>query len=957
MRIIFISSVLILLFQKIHPIYSFASLGGRNPVAIKEKTSTAPISTPNKQEIKVQHPPTNKKKHKNGINGKRRNNTTANENRPSLSQHAKTNHKRSSHTQTLHSQPQPQPQPQTHKLNNHNNNNSNSTKINARNGISRKKHHNSNNGTPIHRPKRKINGNGQNKGKSKNKNKHQLNTQGPYHDLSTSKLKIKTMSLLQSFDVGEMTAGQAHECGKLIIAWSKRVKQGRSRNRISKNSIETTSRSRSHHHHPNKKSSAKYVAYAAHQAGDMADRLLRRLLQEKEAGNDHAKPSVNLYNSAMNAWTKCGDEAGAQRSLDLLMLMQSNMMISAQNNSTDSNGMDTGMDDLKMKMDIKNYDRIRIIDSNRKKAIEKELKSSEKLDQIGQDVNQRKIPHHKESIHLAKCYLTAVNGCCKVKTIKSVDIATHILLEQMEELQHNGGRETRHFNAVLNAYASMYDHKSVLSLFQRMKELYLGGEVNIKPNSISYNIVIKALSGERRMSCVSKAENVLQEMEDAFYNGDKDMTPDKISYTSTLAAWARFCSKQALEKAELYLGRMIEMYGKGNTKVKPDTVTYNTVLNIIANGKSIDAGTRSLKILENMEKLFEFGDEDVKPNIVSYNAVMKAFSVNVIDDGARQALAILEKLEKDQTLTPDIISYNTVLNAFVKAKDPMSAQALLEKMEESYAEGYHVRPDTYSYNTVISAWAFSGHKRAAEIAERIFDRMETSQIRLDTTTFNTLLSAWGLQNDPLAAERATDILNHMFVVKKSGQYDVTPSAQSYGIVINAWAKSNCPRKAYRAKRLLNEMKDKSRLARSASNDPNGHGKHLQPNSYIYSSVLNACAFTSGTYGVKGEALTIAIETFRECTKRNDVVYGSFIKSCHKLMDHDDARRIPIIEKAFSQCVGDGQVSDFVLLELHSCLEYFPQVYENLLRCDWKWDNDPLTTKDLPRYWSRNVSTR
>lgn len=589
MRLIFVSSILIILSQRFHPIYSFASLGGRNPGAIKEKTklstATASISSPDKREIQVQHPHTKNKKHKYGIHGKKRNNTARN--RPNLSEHANSNHKRTSHTHTLHSQPQPD------KLQN------NSTKINTRNGISRKKHHNSNNMTPIYRPKRKTNGRKQ----GKSKNKRQLNTQGPYHELSTSQLRIKTMSLLQSSNMGEMTAGQAHECGKLVIAWSKRIKQGRSRNRISQKSND-----RSRH---DNKSSAKYVSYAAHQAGEMADRLLRRLLQEKEVGNDHAKPSVNLYNSAMNAWTKCGDEAGVQRSLDLLMLMQSNLM--STQNSTGS----IGIDDLKMKMDIKNHQRIRIIDSNREKVIEKK-KSPQKL---GQGENQRKIPQHKEPIHLAKCYLTAINGCCKVKTIKSADIATHILLEQMEELQHNGGRETRHFNAVLNAYASMYDHKSVLSLFQRMKELYQGGEVNIKPNSISYNIVIKALSGERRMSCVSKAENVLQEMEDAFYNGDRDMTPDKISYTSTLAAWARFCSRQALEKAELYLGRMNEMYEKGNTKVKPDTVTYNTVLNIIANGKSKDAGARSLKILENMEKLFELGDEDVKPNIVSYNAV------------------------------------------------------------------------------------------------------------------------------------------------------------------------------------------------------------------------------------------------------------------------------------------------------------------------------------------------
>ncbi len=285
----------------------------------------------------------------------------------------------------------------------------------------------------------------------------------------------------------------------------------------------------------------------------------------------------------MNAWTKCGDKRGSQKSLEVLRLMESDMV---------ENGT-TGIQMM-----------------------------SKNNSQIGQgDPTSPKRKKKKQPMLVAKCYLTAIDGCCRDKTKKSADVASHILVHQMQGLQNNGGRETRHFNAVLNAYASMYDHPSVLKLFQKMKEMYENGEVNVKPNQISYNIVIKSLSGGKTLGCVKKAERILQEMEDAFYNGDKDMTPDKISYSSTLAAWARFCNKQAVEKAEQYLERMEVMYEKGNTKVKPDTVTYNTVLNILANGKSRDAGARALKILDNMEKLNELGDEGTKPNIVSYNAV------------------------------------------------------------------------------------------------------------------------------------------------------------------------------------------------------------------------------------------------------------------------------------------------------------------------------------------------
>jgi pentatricopeptide repeat protein len=237
---------------------------------------------------------------------------------------------------------------------------------------------------------------------------------------------------------------------------------------------------------------------------------------------------------------------------------------------------------------------------------------------------------------------------------------------------------------------------------------------------------------------------------------------------------------------------------------------------------------------------------------------------------------------------------------------------------------------------LISAWAFSGHYYGAEIAETIFDRMETSQIRLDTTTFNTLLSAWGRKKDP---ERATDILHHMFAVKKSGQYDVRPTRQSFAIVINAWAKTSHPRKAFKARELLQEMRERS-----------GRNKNLKPNAYIYASVLNASAYTFGSAEVEREALSIAIETFKECTQRNDVVYGTFIKACNTLMDHDDQGRIELIKTSFVDSKQKGLVSDFVLHELYSSLS--SSQYREILGLDTE---DVLSKNDVPKRWSRNIT--
>ncbi len=100
---------------------------------------------------------------------------------------------------------------------------------------------------------------------------------GPYHDLSSAELQVKTISLLKNTKVGQMTAGEAHECGKLIISWSRRASPSSSSSIPIQTNHDTEQIDKS-------------------LSGKMAERLLRRLVKEKDVGNELAKPSANLYN-------------------------------------------------------------------------------------------------------------------------------------------------------------------------------------------------------------------------------------------------------------------------------------------------------------------------------------------------------------------------------------------------------------------------------------------------------------------------------------------------------------------------------------------------------------------------------------------------------------------------------------------------------------------------------------
>jgi hypothetical protein len=354
------------------------------------------------------------------------------------------------------------------------------------------------------------------------RNKPTFKRKGNYPNISEKQLYTQTNHLLDNCgENGLMTRDHIQQARRLLLDWSKRP--------------------------------------FAKSAGEMSERLLQKLVVEKECGNPHSKPSIDLFNACMNCWMKCDKMNGYRKALDL-------------------------------------------------------LKSLNVYVQTHKD-----IPAEKE--HIAQCYGTMIDGCCRAKTRISADLALE-LLERMDS-----GRDIKYFHAVLNAYATLYDHKSVWKIFQRMKSMREKGEIDFGPNRTSYNIVIKSLSGSNEMDCVRRAEGILSEMERAYFHGDRLISPDKISYTTVLSAWSKISNKQAVEKAEMYLERMHKMASQGNTEVKPDCVTYNTILNVIANSKTIDSGERSLKILNRMEELYQLGDADVKPNLISYNAV----SLNLYD--------------------------------------------------------------------------------------------------------------------------------------------------------------------------------------------------------------------------------------------------------------------------------------------------------------------------------------
>lgn len=686
----------------------------------------------------------------------------------------------------------------------------------------------------------------------------QIDRQTVYADLGEQELTSWTNVILSNSTIGQMRPCDLHEISRLMSTWSKRQ---------------------------------------VLKSGSMTEKLLLRIIDERDEGNIRAFPTVNHYNTAINAWTKCGAKDGARRASEILHLMESLHEKDADNAKPITKCL------------------VSVLDGWCKSKLQGSVHMAEEvLERLGElPGNNRNVKH----------FNAVINAWAESGESDSGERAEQIL--------------------------------------NHMTNLYNAGETCARPNTRTYNTVIKAWAHSKKRGAAREAEKVLSSMHECFARGNMDAEPDKISFTLLLLAWAKSRERGSAARAEEILDHMEKLYNEGNRDVKPDTVTYNSVLNVCANSGLKDAGQRSERLLARMEYMFEImGHDDLKPDSVSYNTVMNALANSAEPGAAQRAQNILQKMERlskagDLNARPDIVSYNSVMNAFAKSREigaAQKAEEILERMENSYEAGETtVKPDSYSYNIVISAWSNSGDIFSAAKAELLLQRMKElyktgdKSVKPDVTTYNSVLTAWSRTQERGAPQKAEAILEHMFDLYNAGDEAVKPDVQSFTTVINAWSKSKERNKARYAQGLLRRME---RIY-------DGGDKRCAPNVYAYAAVLNACAYTFGSKDEKDEALDIAIRTFGELQKSrnarpNHVTYGTFLRVCRRLIPDSDNRKKPLVESVFRQCCKEGQVGESVLSQIYGAAA--PELYIELL--GEEYGKGVMTIDDIPPEWTCNV---
>ncbi|EXB51620.1 hypothetical protein L484_012912 [Morus notabilis] len=394
-------------------------------------------------------------------------------------------------------------------------------------------------------------------------------------------------------------------------------------------------------------------------------------------------------------------------------------------------------------------------------------------------------------------------------------------------IKSNGSVATDACNALLAGLARSKDFKKMNELMEKMKEK------DIKPNVVTYGILINCLCKSRRIDGALEVFAVLRQGGE---NGKYLVKPDVIIYNTLIDGLCK------VGRQEEGLNLMEQM--RSEEFCKPNTVTYNCLIDGFNKVGEIERG---LKIFDQMKrdqvppdvvtlntlvdgmcklgrvgsavKLFDVMQRTgIQGNAFTYTMLIAAFcSVNNINKAMElfdqmvssrhsadailyyslisglsragrmdDASMVVSKL-KEAGFCLDIVAYNVLISGFCKKNKLDKAYEMLKDMEET-----GIKPNTITYNTLISHFCKIG---SFETAHKVLQKMLNSGLAPTVVTYGSLINAYCMEDK---IEEAMELFEWM-----SSGSKIPPNTVIYNILIDSLCKKNDVKLALS---LMNDMK-------------------------------------------------------------------------------------------------------------------------------------------------------
>ncbi|CAN0918989.1 Pentatricopeptide repeat-containing protein At2g17670 [Linum grandiflorum] len=224
-----------------------------------------------------------------------------------------------------------------------------------------------------------------------------------------------------------------------------------------------------------------------------------------------------------------------------------------------------------------------------------------------------------------------------------------------------------------------------------------------KPDSYTYNFIIKSLCKTRALSTVY---GFINEFRTSF-----DVEPDIVSFTILID---NVCNSKNLREATRLISVLKEC---GH---KPDCFVYNTIMKGYC---MLSKGSEAIGIYNQMK------EEGVEPDMLTYNTLIFGLSKSGRVNEARKYLNVMV----EAGFLPDTVTYTSLMNGLCRERNVMGAMKLLEDMKEN-----NCAPNSCTYNTLLHGLCKG---RMLEKGIELYGMMKEVGMQLDTACYATFVRA------------------------------------------------------------------------------------------------------------------------------------------------------------------------------------------------------------------------
>jgi pentatricopeptide repeat protein len=375
-------------------------------------------------------------------------------------------------------------------------------------------------------------------------------------------------------------------------------------------------------------------------------------------------------------------------------------------------------------------------------------------------------------------------------------------------------------NCLINAWAECLrtDPNAADRAYQVYRWIYddpICARFQIRPDVVTFTTILNCLARtgryQRMTDAAQKVEVVLNEMEHRFNAGGVDCKPDSILYNVAIKACL---NANDFKRAEYILHQMEHGISTSlpsslsgshhNVNIRPDVRSYGMILHCYSQVGTRDAADRAEQIHNRMRSYSQASNNSfLKPNVNTYNMILSGWALSGAPDASDRMWMIYEQMTDVDHIALDMYNYTTLLAFLSKSNKSIDMQRALKVLQVMQTIAYRpehlgIKPDGRHYGLVLQGFVALGDiDSAAQVMNMFVDSYVAGRCRRtdipDRKVFNWIVSAWVHRNELILA--TWFILDT--ITAKSNMNVVSPIGPDYSTVMDlreAWTASQHPEK-------------------------------------------------------------------------------------------------------------------------------------------------------------------